>query len=385
MKERFKSRFFRPSTEQLEERLNLSGVTVITHGALPSLGGLVPFPKWPIAMGEAILDRADGGSTTHSTGSIYIHDQTSGLWKAPSDPGQSTWNNSNAVDEEIVLIYVWQTESLAQVTGTAEAAADNLFASLFQTNTNLSGAVANQRFIDLANQGNGDLDLHFIGHSRGTVVNTLVAERFASYFPDWTIDQITTLDSHPAKIGVNPFQSDATDPYYQANEATTRLPTFTNVAFADTYYRTDPVYQPSTLDFSGVPVDGAYNLNLTPVLENNAGNNSDNPLSTFDNNGFSLEHSDVHLWYQSTIPNTGDRFRTAKISRFRSHRPAGWVSIQSIGWPPGFRVSIPIPNETRDRPCPQFPSKVSPAKPFIPPLFFKGATFALSGPERGFQ
>jgi hypothetical protein len=314
-------RFFRPSGERLEDRLALAGVTVITHGALPSLFGLLPFPKWPIAMGEAILDRADGSATTHSTGSIYVHDQTSGLWKIPADTGiASTWTNSHSADEEIVLIYVWQLESLSPVNGMAEAAADNLFASLFQANTQLGGAIKNQRFIDLADRGNGELDLHFIGHSRGAVVNTLVAERFANQFPTWKIDQVTSLDAHPAK---NPFQSNSTDPYYNATESSIRLPTFENVIFADAYYRTATDYQSlTTLDFSGVPVDGAHNFDLTPLLEANPGNDRDDPTKSLDSNGLSLEHSDVHLWYQSTIQDVGT-VSDGEISNFDPNA-AGW-------------------------------------------------------------
>ena len=117
--------------ELLEDRTLLSGVTVITHGFL--LGSSAP--GWAIEMGEAILDRADGGLTSRKTGSILVHNPDDGNWIVPT---QNDWTNSDSQDDEVVLVYNWASESNDSEDGWLEAAADNLFASLMMVNQNFA-------------------------------------------------------------------------------------------------------------------------------------------------------------------------------------------------------------------------------------------------------
>ena len=249
-------------------------------------------------MAEAILDRADGSAASRSTGSIFVHDPDDSLWKAPGDSDldssiTSTWSNSNSVNDEVVLIYDWTQESNDAENGWLEAAADNLFASLLIVNEHLPGELDNTRFIDLARDGN-TLDLHFIGHSRGAVLNTLVTQRFANYF-SLLIDHVTSLDPHPARlVGNDPFLDDD-------------VPTLNNVSFADNYYRVDPngFYEELTGDFSGVTVDGAFNLQLNESFGETSIIDIDDPtldlIGVGDGDGYAAEHSDTHLWYHGTI------------------------------------------------------------------------------------
>jgi hypothetical protein len=269
----------RPRCERLEDRRMLAaGVTVITHGA-QLLTGL---PDWTVTMGQAILDRADGPQTSRSTGSMFQHDPATGLW---NPIGNAIWNNTSAPDEHLVLLYNWSAESSAFQDGWLEAAADSLFASLIADNANLAGALAGTSFLDVAldsGGGSGLLNLHFIGHSRGAVLNSLVTERFDHNFSELTIDHVTTLDGHPARpmndrgyVGDNP-------------SANSRLFTYDNVRFADNYFQQDGNYEPLfPPDFDGVVSNGAFNLQL--------------PSAVLENGGSSLEHSDVHSWYYGTI------------------------------------------------------------------------------------
>lgn len=264
--------------ERLEDRRMLvAGVTVITHGA-QFFGGL---PDWTVAMGQAILDRADGDLAGRNVGSIFQHNPATGQW-APV--GAAAWNNSNSVSDQIVLLYDWSDESATLADGWLEAAADNLYASLLAVNDNLAGALHDISFFDAAlaaGGGGGLLDFHFIGHSRGGVLNSLVAERFDHDFGELTIDHVTTLDAHPA--------GPMSDPGYVATNPSlnSRVFTYDNVRFADNYYQNKGSYEPASFDFDGVMADGAYNFQIpTPVLENG---------------GSGIEHSDVHSWYYGTI------------------------------------------------------------------------------------
>ena len=64
-----------------------------------------------------------------------------------------------------------------------EAAADAFFASLVQLDQSLGGAVFRS-------------PLHLIGHSRGTIVTSEIAQRLGLYFPGLPDVHVTTLDPH---------------------------------------------------------------------------------------------------------------------------------------------------------------------------------------------
>lgn len=272
--------------EPLEDRRVLAafpagGVTVITHGAQAS-GGL---PDWTVTLGQAILDRADGESTARSIGSIFQHNGATGLWQPV---GNSVWTNSNDPNQHVVLLYDWTEESFTLADGWLDAAADNLFASLLLPNSNLAAGLAGRSFVEVAldaGDGGGLLDLHFIGHSRGGVLNSLVAKRFDRYFSELTIDHVTTLDAHPASL--------MNDPGYVSDNPSinSRVFTYDNVRFADNYYQSDGSYEPLIPpDFDGVIVNGAYNFQI--------------PTAVLENGGSSLEHSDTHSWYYGTVTQT---------------------------------------------------------------------------------
>lgn len=270
--------------ERLENREMLSGVTIISHGF--QLDGA--FPDWSVALGQAVLDRADGVSNTaRNTGSIFKHDPITGAW-LPLDPvfHPNVWQNSNRRDQHIVLLYDWADESNDFDDGWLEGAADNLFASLLTPfpSTPAFGQLAGESALSVSlNAPEALLNMHFVGHSRGAVLNSLVTERFAHYFSEYKIDQVTSLDPHPAGGLMD-------DPGFNAANGghASRLFTYNNVRFADNYYQEDGDYEPfAPPDFDGVIANGAYNFRI--------------PTTVIGSSGDLLEHSDVHSWYYGTV------------------------------------------------------------------------------------
>jgi hypothetical protein len=232
------------------------GTTIITHGFQlfsPSK------PGWEREMGEAIVTRAGRGG-------VYRYQPGTGAW---------TFVSGNASSSERVLLFNWAAESDIAGPGYAPAAADALYAALRRPNGDLTGTNL------LAN------GVHFIGHSRGTVVNSEVVRRIAVAVPALPrVTQVTTLDAHP--------WSGASDPDPR---------TWTNVDWADNYFQED-LFSPNGLPSIG----GAYTY---PSLASLAG----------------MNHSGVHEWYHGTI----NLF--AVPSPFT--RPT-WYGGTVAGWDRGF-------------------------------------------------
>jgi hypothetical protein len=326
--------------EPLELRHLLAGVTILTHG-FQATGA---FPDWLVTMGQAILDRADGERTDRSVGSIFKHDPAASRWEPL---GAGVWNNSNSADDHVVLLYDWASDSGEFSDGWLEAAADNLFASLVQENGNLGGDLAG-RFVDVAcgrpldlldqsrrssspSAGEGSdvcrqFEFHFIGHSRGAMLNSLVTERLGHYFPTVSVAHVTSLDPHPA--------SAMNDPGYVPDDpnANSRVFTYSNVLFADNYFRQDGLYEFDG-DFNGVLADGAYNLQI--------------PEEVLENGGSSFEHSDVHTWYYGTVTEPFDAGYSGYGGAGRNHDgdvsfPETWYGVSGV--PPrsatGFYFSL---------------------------------------------
>lgn len=236
------------------------GVTVITHGFQFGGGPKSTTPDWTLEMAEAILKRNKSG------GSILVHDPNLNRWVAPDQRGFDVdWSNTNDWDDEIVLVFDWTWESNDAGYGWQEAAGDSLFANL-----------VTPFGFDEEQHSLLSRPLHFIGHSRGTVVNTMAVSRLDFFFPQFPISQFTTLDPHPSTLH--------DDPGHDSDPRKLRIPD--NIVWADNYYRSDGVYELDN-DFDGVPVGGAFNLRLTESALSGAGHLQ--------------EHSDVHLWYLATI------------------------------------------------------------------------------------
>ncbi|MEJ8566277.1 fibronectin type III domain-containing protein [Elongatibacter sediminis] len=222
----------------MSARIVENGTTVITHGY--QLTG--SFPGWVEDMADAIVARAGAGS-------IWMYIKNSNEFVLQSEFGGG--------GGETVLLFDWADESNNDWWGFSEAAGDSLFTAL------ISGAADGDFSLD---------NLHFIGHSRGVVVNSEAAERLLHYEFVTQIDQFTALDPHWDGVGAIAEDDDVNQYTYPSRPVVGWLGT----DFVDNYHSEDN--ECGNLD--GAPFDGAYNFDLS---------------------GREVGHSAVHEWYRATI------------------------------------------------------------------------------------
>lgn len=247
--------------------------TVITHGFSPDSKGV-----WIETMSEAILMRTGG------VGTVYRYSGESGvLTELPELGGDGS-------SEHIILIFNWVPESDAAAIGPnwnyAQAAGDALNAVL-----------RDPAYADGA-RGPQDLTLgralHLIGHSRGTCVISEAIRRLA--LAGVPVDQMTTHDPHPV--------NGTLDARYNLNWGDPVPTRWSNVAWADNYWRADGGGIFNGLDFDGIPLANVFNTQLSE--------------STLNCCAYFFAHSDVHLWYHGTIDlsptaNDGEQAITAQM------------------------------------------------------------------------
>ena len=266
------------------------GVTIITHGWYgPNAGTETKISEWVIEMANSIVHRMGGGS-------IYIHNKQTGNWVSPQSLGYNIlWENQNDSNKEIILIYDWVWESNDQEKGWLEAAADNLYASLLLPPK------------ELKMSDNTDIitkPLHFIGHSRGAVLNLETIKRINVDFPDLIIEHYTSLDPHPWSWPPDPG-------YIDKNNS--RITITKNIRWADNYFRRDAFYE-TDLDFNGVNAIGSFEREL-----------NEETLDKDDIEGYASEHSDVHLWYHGTIDTSNSAYDGKK------NVPSLWYDNEQMG------------------------------------------------------
>ena len=246
------------------------GVTIITHGFNGDAGN----KSWLYGMAKAVQENiVDGYSLENKDAPIYkiavtalIEDGISPLTvrlTEYSSGNEVTWDSIKATHPIIILDWtdvdgwplLYSTQQIASVVTTA----------LLNNNNNLLSA-----------------PIHLIGHSRGGSLIGSLAEDLGQK-GIW-VDQTTFLDPHPT-MNANPFNND-----WGQN---TGLTVPWNVVFADNYYQDNGI--PSSWP-NGEDVNGATSIELQdPVLYNGSATE-----------GYGMfgggAHSDVHLWYQGTIP-----------------------------------------------------------------------------------
>ena len=262
--------------EQLEDRVLLSNdLFVITHGfAFVGTG----FPDWVYDMATAInpADERVNGEAEIRSSKVVFDQSLSGGRSGPCL--LLDWSDeSNEVSP-----YSGHYSSLMDTNSWAEAAGVFLFNAIV---TRL-----------VAPQTTEPLNLHFIGHSRGAVVNSEVIERLATELNDQTKSkigfvQMTTLDPHPVTSGEGRPIILATFQY--SDPPVTVADSF--VDFADNYYQTSDYPE-------GRSLAGAVNINLTSKL--------DSWPWRLGNGGRGLvqgrNHAEVHDWYHWTIDPSDD-------------------------------------------------------------------------------
>jgi hypothetical protein len=243
-----------------------AGTTIISHGFTPFATSP---PDWTLTLAEAIVAAAGdatacGSLAGTSLGTVFVYDAPDGTWDLHC--GSTTPNG------EIVLVFNWSRESdgfnLGGTQGFAEGAGDALYAAL------------RDPWFPVAFAGVDPLagPVHFIGHSRGAVVNSDCVERLA--VAGIPVDQVTTLDPHPVDGSLDLGVGDWGD----------RTPlTWTNVDFSDNYWRADGGGFPASADFDGMPIGSDLELDLGGAIE-----------GAFDIDPV-FEHTEVHAWYHGTI------------------------------------------------------------------------------------
>jgi hypothetical protein len=258
---------------------------VVTHG-FQLFGSL---PEWPLEMANGIAHRAAdlGGEE----GSVWIYDASTG----DLFPCQDVLCSANG-SAMTAIVFDWAADSNESGAGFSEAAAETLFAGLIAWSRG-----PNPR-VDLTR-------LHLIGHSRGAVVNSEVAERLiAAGFP--APEQVTTLDPHDAGSafqqhgqapagGLDDYDVNREHPEYDCHieSSTPGVCAWVGTGYHDNYWQNS-----SSCTFSpdGRELFGASNFHQ---------NGLDTPFC----------HSDTHLWYRLTVdittgePPNSDWFGTGSV------------------------------------------------------------------------
>ncbi len=234
------------------------------------------------------------------TGGTVFFNNRYGNWSILGEikDGNETLDNgtNNTSTEHKIFLYDWAYRSNKLHDGNLEACADNLFAMLCKS------PIGN-----IFDTQQTNTSLHFIGHSRGTILLLQVAHRVLKYFSSKSIDLMTFLDPHPATAmnDVSTFDETLSLPGIYGvpitnclipntgksniNNTLIKLPS--NVKKSDEYYRQDGVYECTAGkgDFDGIPITGIpnfqrkfYNATLSGI-------------------SLSPVHSLVHKWYLGTI------------------------------------------------------------------------------------
>lgn len=258
--------------ESLEPRKLLTGVTLITHG----YGGNAS--DWVTTMGNLVAQQAG----TLAAQPIYKLTVT--------DPGHDGGPLSIASTRIGPTYANWGSRDIVVLLDWSDVAGA-LFGGYSRTTSDVGTAVANQL---LANNSIPDLatplaqlPIHAIGHSRGASLISEMA-RVLGTKGVW-VDQLTYLDPHPVDGIRDPFGINLGDP---------EMRVYSNVQYADDFWRTDG---DTSFDFTGEPVNGAYNLQLNETALSSGGYSG-------------IQHSDTHLWYHGTIgPPFSDNDGSASI------------------------------------------------------------------------
>ena len=255
---------------QLESALSpFRSVTVLTHGFTPPIVTEALITPNFFEIANNIADAGGGGL-------IIRYDQGTGFW-VPVDKygavmqdfpaGQNpetttnyleqlaTYISDNYSDKSLVLLPDWaqNNESSVPDSGFTEGAADAFYASLVQLDQALGGTIGGldsqgrPRFYDsqgklIREQGDlFDSPMHFIGFSRGTVVNSEIVQRLLTAFPNaggtnqFGRDfQVTTIDPHDFD------QESLSLPLIGGfrNFYEPKVQTWEGITFADNYYQT---------------------------------------------------------------------------------------------------------------------------------------------------
>ena len=289
--------------ERLEERTLMNNdLYVITHGY--QLDGR--FPTWVYDMAQVIDDRLPVVERCSSEQIQASRVQVFG--PPPSGQGCAAF---------LLLDWADQSNEAQKYSGNLRTESQSWAEA---AGIILAGHVATR----LLNAGS-PLNLHFIGHSRGAVVNSEAIERLNTDVASSRIRylQMTTLDAHPVHVG-------EWTPLGRFEVADPAPVVSSNTHFADNYFqRTD---YPDGMSFiasaDARSPSRAINVNLT------------RPLDSWPNGVVENNHSQIHEWYHGTIWFDPTRTPAFLYSEISVPSAGGAVSV-SGAYNMGFRWSEP--------------------------------------------
>ncbi len=236
-------------------------------------------------------------------GNVLRYEGSTGNWVSVAEV--SAIRNLFDPTKPLVLITDWQADSgaLQYNSGTAEAVADSVFASLVKLDDQLGGAFSNTPSI-YDKQGDliytpGNLfnsPFHFIGFGSDAVVNSEIIQRIGTAFPKLDSEkkptqfvntfpdlQMTTID--PRREG------DYYDSYENNLEPTIEV--WENVTFADNYYQSaTPLYSQK------LP---AADLNIALGGYDEAQDRAGFTGADSENNEGRNSHQRATVWYEGTV------------------------------------------------------------------------------------
>ena len=218
--------------ETLESRRLFTGLTILTHGYEGNITG------W-IATAATDIQQRYGGSKYASIYSMVVSQSGKSLVVTSFGPDSGQPDYKTTLDGEMILKLDWSSVSAGLVTTQSVAAV--VYQYLL---------VKHGKIPPLA-----EYPMQLIGHSRGASLMTALSQDLGK--SGIFVDQQTNLDPHPV---------DGVDDFLGADFGDQKMATYSNVAFSDTYWRTDG--NPNNLDFDGEPVAGSFNSELTVVQDN---------------------------------------------------------------------------------------------------------------------
>ena len=223
--------YFVMTTEPLEPRRLLAGITLITHGYNSNVTG------WVATAATDVQTRA-GGKNASSIYTMTVAKSGSGLAVTgfTPDSGQKAYAATTA--GELIIKLDWGTVSSGgYTTGQVAAVVSSYMLATPKRGTALA-----------------ELPIHAIGHSRGASLVTALSQDLG--IAGVWVDQVTDLDPHPV---------DGKNDFLGADFGDAKMAVYDNTVFADDYWRTDG--NANNEDFDGEKVAGAYNGDLNSTVQ----------------------------------------------------------------------------------------------------------------------
>ncbi|MDY6805765.1 MAG: DUF4114 domain-containing protein [Cyanobacteriota bacterium] len=212
-------------TKQPAVTTPFSSVTVFTHGFE------VREQPQPPHYAKAFAVAASGAEELGAPGVVLRYNGKTGEWEGVDELGRLKpgVTASDAIGKPLVLMVDWAKhgESVIPDSGFTEGAADAVVADLAKLDKDLDGQLFSS-------------PMHFMAHSRGTIVTSEMIQRLGTYFEDKVGKKSTSEnDLHVTYIDAHDFKQKLPtgrfDTFYEPS-----VQVWDNVNFADNYFQEVP-------------------------------------------------------------------------------------------------------------------------------------------------